>query len=250
MLSKNECIEAVNNWKSAKYDYSKIKEIINPQAAFNFDREQIDWLNHHNKYKNFHVYVGIYKNQLILVVVPLNPLGKEIDMPAYLTTSLVALTQELKLVEKEEITRIKTTVLSQNLQITSYTEGFRQPSEKEPELGQRTAAQEIEMWSNECLDWFYCECNEFRGKRIFETFTVPFSDLGKAEQEISNVIGLFAFKTSPLYQRQVPTLIFTAINQALAQAQVISDPINTNTYDWSQPCPPFCKDESTFNLLG
>ncbi|MES2652397.1 MAG: hypothetical protein V4663_11695 [Bacteroidota bacterium] len=248
-LSKNECIQAFNEWKNAKYDYSKIKELINPQFAFSINREQIDWVNIYNRYKNFHIYIGIHDNELILIIVPLDVNGQEIKLPSYVFSSLLPLSQELNLVEKEEITKIKTTVLSQDLRIISYTESFKQPAENEPAIDQKTAAQEIETWTSGCLDWFYLECNEFNGKRIFETFTVPFADLGKPDEAISQVVSLFAFKYSPLYQRQIPTLIFVSVNILLLQAQLIEPPIDTNTYDWSQPCPPFCKDESTFQLL-
>ena len=249
MLSKNECIQAFNEWKNAKQDYSKIKEIISPSSVFSFNREQIEWLNTYNKYKNFHIYIGLYKAELILIVVPLDVDGKEIELPSYMIAALLPLDQELNLIEKEEITKVRTTVLSQDLLITSYTEGFKQPTENEPAVNQKTAAQEIETWTNESLDWFYFECTEFKGKRIFNTFTVPFADLGKPDDKIGQVVCLFAFKYAQLYQRLIPTLIFISINTLHLQAQLIEAPISTNTYDWSQPCPPFCKDESAFALM-
>ncbi|TDQ08414.1 hypothetical protein [Pedobacter metabolipauper] len=246
-LTKEECISAIKTWKEVKSDYSKIESIINPQLVFSFNREQIDWLSKLNKYKNFHTYIGVHRDELILILVPLDQSGTELKLSEYSTSSLIPLAIDLKLVEIEETTKIKTTVLSQDLKISSYTEEFKLPTENRPAVGEKTALQEIESWSNECHDWFYCECFDFLGKRIFNTFTVPFEDLGKPEEGIDQVICIFAFKISVLYKRQIPTLIFIALDDKQLGAQIIRS-TDDNSYDWSQPCPPFCK-EGNFDFL-
>lgn len=245
MLQKKECTEAVNNWKTMKSDYSNISDLINPQSVFSFDKEQIAWIDNNNDNTNFHIYIGVYQNELIIIVVPLDKDGNEIDLPSYETSPLKPLAQDIHLIEKEETTKIKRTILSANLQITSYTEEYQLPTEKKPSVRQKTAIEEIESWSNQCLDWFYRECYEFEGLRVFNTFTIPFADLGKQNGETATIICLFAFKDSYLYQRPIPTLIFISVNSNL-NAQVIESPIDGNAYNWSQPCPPFCKAEKKF----
>lgn len=249
MLTKEECIAAIIEWKETKSDYSKIKTLISPQSVFNFGRTEMNWLIDNNRYKNLHAYMGIHQNEFTLIIVPLDEFGLEIKLPSYLSTHLKPLAININLLEVDQTTTVQKTVLSQTLRIISYSEKLDISIRNRPIIGEKTAGQEIELWSNYCLDWFYLQCSEAKGAGIFETFTIPFADLGKPNDDVYEVICLFAFKQTPLYLREVPTLIFIALDTKKQNAQLVQVPID-DTFDWSQPCPPFCKSEPNFDLLN
>ena len=193
--------------------------------------------------------MGVHKDQFTLIIVPLNAAGQEMKLPSYLSTPLLPIINEINLIEIDTATTVQTTILSKDLRIISYTEKLKLSTRNKPIIGEKTAAQEIESWSNYSLDWFYSECNESKGKGIFETFTIPFTDLGKPDSGANEVICLFAFKQTPLYLREIPTLIFIALDENHQYAELIQTTTD-DTYDWSQPCPPFCKNEPSFELLN
>lgn len=256
MLSKEKCIQAIKRWEVTRTDYSKIEKLINPTAVFNFSQQDCKWLNENNNNSKFHTYIGVHNDELILIIIPLDKYGKElINLPSYLTTTLIKLENELTLIEIDVVTTIKKTTLSKNLEVTNYCKEIILPTYNEPTITERASVEDIEKWKNECMDWFYHECTDFKGKRIFRTFTVPFADLVKEDEKYDEVKALFGLKFSSIYQRQIPVLIFVAIASKSFQAKIIRSTTldtksETNTKDWSQPCPPMCSDLENFNLLG
>ncbi len=255
MLSKEKCIQAINVWKITRTDYSKVEKLISPVSVFSFDRTQIDWLNERNKNSKFHTYIGIYNEELILIVVPINEEGIELDLSEYMTCSLGPLESDLTLIETDVVTTVKKTTLSIDLSITSYHEEVILPTYNEPAITERASVDDIEKWKINCLDWFYCECNDFEGQRIFRTFTVPFSDLVKEDVQYNEVKAMFGLKYSTIYQRDIPILIFVAIDSSdKAHHKIIrSGSLNSesimNTADLSRPCPPMCIDSKDYSLI-
>lgn len=253
MLSKEKCIQAIHNWNSTKFDFSKVKRLINPTSVFCFSKEDRDWLSKHNKCTRFYSYIGVYNEKLSLIVVPLNELGKRVELDAYLALPLTSLKSDVVLSETDEITVINKTVLSKNLEITSHHKETILPVYNEPTITERASVEDIEKWKNDCMDWFYCECKDFKGERIFGAFSVPFADLND-DDKYDEVYAMFGFKYSFIYNRQIPVLIFVANDSKLSDARIIrqipeDNSSATNTTDWSRPCPPMCKDIEDVDLL-
>ena len=255
MLSKEKCIQAINVWKETITNFSKIKEIIDPTAVFKLTQANCDWIKKNNKNINFHIYAGIHHDKFILIIVPLDKNGKEINLDKYLTTELTDLKNEITLIETDVVTTLSKTTLSKNLEITKYWKEVDLPIYNEPTITERASVKDIEKWKNECLDWFYYECKESEGQNIFRTFTVPFADLASEDEKQGEVVVLFGFKYSSIYQTQIPILIFVAIGDEAGTGEIIRNDNNetisqTNTKDWSHPCPPMCKDKTDFTLFG
>jgi len=253
MLEREKCKIAIEKWEKTRAHYNEIKSLISPAAAFNFNQKDCEWLKENNDNSKFHTYIGVYKDQLILIVVPLNKNGKEKELPSYLYSELTRLTQAIVITETDIVTTTRRTVLSENLEITKYSEETDFPTHNEPTITERASVKDIEKWKNECLDWFYFEVNQHKGERIFKYFTVPFSDLNQEEQKYDQVDVYFGFKDSSLYQRMLPVLIFVGTDSESSYAEIIrvkseDEAINTNTQDWSQPCPPMCKELGLYNL--
>ena len=254
MLSKEKCVQAINLWKETRTNFSKIKKIIDPTAVFNFTQDDSDWIKENNKNSNFHTYAGVHNDKFILIVVPLDMNGKEIDLDSYLTTKLTDLKNDITLIETDVITTVSKTTLSKNLEITKYWKEVDLPIYNEPTITERASIKDIEKWKNECLDWFYYECKESKGQNIFRAFTVPFADLAREDEKQGEVVTLFGFKYSSIYQTQIPILIFVTKTADVHTGEIIRTKINqttsrTNTKDYSQPCPPVCSDSEKYILL-
>jgi hypothetical protein len=254
MLSKEKCIQAINMWEETRTNFSKIKKIIDPTAIFNFTQENCDWVKKNNNNGNFHAYAGVHNDKFILIVVPLDKNGKEIDLDSYLITKLTNLKNEITLLETDVVTTVSKTTLSKNLEITKFWKEVDLPTYNEPTITERASVKDIEKWKNECLDWFYYECKESKGQNIFRAFTVPFADLAREDEKQGEVVALFGFKHSSIYQTQIPILIFVTIADETGAAEIIRANNNqssseTNTDDYSRPCPPMCKDKVTFGFL-
>ncbi|MEI6866803.1 hypothetical protein [Flavicella sp.] len=254
MLSKEKCIQAINIWKETRTNFSKIKKIIDPTAVFTLTQDDCDWIKENNKNSNFHIYAGVHIDQLILIIVPLNKNGIEINLNAYLTTNLTDLKDEITLIETDVVTTVLKTTLSKNLEITKHWKEVDLAIYNEPTIIERTSVNDIEKWKNECLDWFFYECEESKGQNIFRAFTVPFADLAREDEKQGEIIALFGFKYSSIYQTQIPILIFVTIADETGNAEIIRTKIiqtrsSTNTNDYSQPCPPVCKDAKKFLLF-
>lgn len=253
MLSKEKCILAIKQWGKATANFSNIKKIIDPTAIFNFSQDDCDWIKNNNNNSNFHVYVGVHNEQLILIVIPIDKDGKEINLSTYLTTGLTNLTKDITLIETVVVSTVTKTTLSDQLEIKKHWKEVDLPINKEPIISERASVKDIEKWKNECLDWFFYECNESHGKNIFRTFMVPFADLARQDEQQGEVVALFGFKYSSIYKKQIPLLIFVTIADETGDASILrvnnNKTYDTNTRDWSHPCPPMCKNKSEYILL-
>jgi hypothetical protein len=259
MLAKEKCIEAINKWGVARSDYSRIELLIPPGWIFNLTQVDCQWIIKNNKANYFHTYAGINENDtMILIVVPLDYEEKEIELPSYLTANLGPLKKGLTVVDTSIITTTQKAILSSVLDLEDYSEEIESVPKNAPSINERTAITDLVKWKNSYLDWFYHECTDFNGKRIFRAFRVPCPDLkideGKDGEDVyDEVIVTFAFKTSDIYQMDIPILIFIGAGSNMKYSQIIHSKdtdSGTNTRDYSHPCPPMCRLEKSFALLG
>jgi hypothetical protein len=255
MLSKEKCTLAINEWEITRSNFSKIQNLIDPTAVFHFTQENCDWISKHNDNSKFHAYAGVTNDEFILIIIPLDKVGQEIILDEYLTTKLTDLKGDITLTEKEVVTTVTKTTLSAKLEITKHWKVVDLPVYNEPTISESASAKSIKKWKNECSDWFYYECNNSGGQNIFRVFEVPFADLSREDATQGEVIALFGFKYSTIYQTQIPLLVFVAIDDednstAIIRSKSTSDNIvETNTKDWARPCPPLCKDKKEYTFL-
>lgn len=252
-VSREMCKKAIQEWSIVKEDYDLIKKIIIPNGIFSFSSADCNWLKEKNKYEYFHIYIGIYNKKLISIIVPLDENGKEIELDLYLTSELTTLKNELNLIEEKVVKTIKTTILSEDLKVKDYREEIQLPYSNTPSLSENKSLEEIRLWRNECLDWFYHESKMYDGKRIFKTFTVPRADLVRNSSNVSEVVCLFGFRKSTILDRHVPSLIFVSVDEDKSFANILKsgdEEIVDDTKDFASPCPPFCKDDGNFIIFN
>lgn len=229
---------AVEGWMNSCGSYSTIQSLIPTNYVFNLSTDQIDWVKERNKCNDFCVDMGIYNDQVIIILSPLNSDGQKMPVDEYPYSELKELQQDLRLVETEEYTLVKNAVLSKDLRTIDDDSDMYFPVSNKPIMEQDKAIEAIEMWRNEGMTWFYRECTEFQGARVFRKFYVPSENLSPPKPGLTNIICSFGLKFSDVYQRVLPTLIFISFYADLENTGSIQT--ISNTYDWSQPCPPIC----------
>lgn len=254
MLSKEKCVLAINTWKKNRTQFSYLKKKIDPTTVFHFSTSDCDWIKENNNHRTFHAYAGVYNEKFILIIIPLDSDGKEIDLEQYLTKSLTYLSKEIVLIETDVVTTVSKTTISKNLDVTKFQKEINLPTYNEPTITERASVNNIKKWKDECLDWFYYECKESEGQNVFRAFSIPFADLSVDGENQNEVIGLFGLKHSSIYNTLIPLLIFLKKSNELNALKIIRSNNNqntseTNTLDWAHPCPPLCKDKLDFKLL-
>ncbi|MCJ8152262.1 hypothetical protein MKJ01_00635 [Chryseobacterium sp. SSA4.19] len=230
---------AVAQWITSCSDFYAITKIIPTNHVFTFDAEQMDWMRNLNRYKEFCTEIGVYKGQLVAILCPLDGSGKRLVVDKFPYSPLQELDRDLRLMETEEYIVVKNAVLSKDLQRIDDNSDTYLPVSSKPMLEQDKAVTAIESWRDEAMIWFYRECTEFKGSRIFKRFFVPTQDITATKSGFTHVVCSFGLKFSDVYQRLLPTLIFISFYEDLQNSgsvQTIS-----NTYDWSEACPPLCK---------
>ncbi|MDQ0592957.1 hypothetical protein QFZ37_001326 [Chryseobacterium ginsenosidimutans] len=237
-LNKEQYDAAIAGWINSCGNYTSIKNLIPTNYVFNFDSGQIDWMKNLNKNAEFCTEIGVYKDQLIAVLCPLDSSGQKIVVKDYPYSVLSELNQDLRLVETEEYTLIKNAVLSKDLRTIDNSSDMYWPIANKPMMAQDKAVEAIESWRNEGMTWFYRECEEFKGSRTFKKFFVPADNLNPPKPGLTNIICSFGLKFSEVYQRVLPTLIFISFYVDIENTGSIET--ISNTYDWSQACPPLC----------
>lgn len=251
MLLKKDCVLAINEWETARKNYQMVRSLINPKSVFRFDHDALSWFTQNSANAYFHAYFGVFNNEFLMIVVPLNQLGKEVDLLSYLAVPLSPLTENVILREVEVIKKVRETTISTNLLISSVREETQSPLISEPLIGISDSVERIRSWSNQCLDWFYYECSTFEGARVFKTFNVNSADLVNGNPNVSEIYCFFGFRESFIQNMQVPDLIFVAVNGSSQQENYsapTSDPVSIMA-DFSSPCPPFCGNASGFIIF-
>ena len=255
MLLKQECVQAINNWRKLRGNFEEVKKLIDPSAIFKFTEDNCKWIKEHNNNENFHCYVGIHNKTLILIIMPLDEDGKEKShLEKYLTTPLTDITEEITLIQIDVVTTVSKAKLSRNLEIMKRSKDVYFPTFNEPDITLKESLKDIEKWKNECLEWFgYMTSKKSKRKKIFRVFSVPSADLEREDKKDGEVVALFGFKKSYIYKTQLPTLIFVTTEKETSDRAIVASSKNqelssTNSKDWSFPVPPY-HHKGDFNFL-
>ncbi|MFD1771421.1 hypothetical protein [Sphingobacterium suaedae] len=246
-LKEKECSQAIDAWNSMRLKYEHIIELIDPRSGFKFEKGDCqELLKDSSDY--FHAYFGVHHAKVILIAKPLDENGKERKLSKYVYVPYAPMENNLAIIEIDTVTTTKTTILTPDLKISKLTKEIDLPTSNEPLFPEEICVQDIELWKDNCLDWFFRECSEYGGKGIFRFFRVPTVDLAIKGTDYTAVQALFGLKFSMIYQKSYPALIFvstkdpkTALSEPLVGSEIFT-PAVMNSKDYSQPCPPFCKD--------
>lgn len=230
---------AVAEWTNCCSNFSRLQSLIPTNYIFNLSLDDINWLKSKNLYKDFCVEMGVYENQLVMILTALDTTGHGKDVNEYPYAVLTELSNDLRLVETQEYTVIKNAVLSKDLRKIDNDSDMFFPVANKPLMEQDKAVDAIELWRNEGVNWFFYECSEYEGGRIFKKFYVPADNLTPPKPGLNSFVCSFGLKYSEIYQRMLPTIIFISFYDDLTDNGSIET--ISNTYDWSQPCPPFCQ---------
>ncbi|MDQ1097375.1 MULTISPECIES: hypothetical protein [Chryseobacterium] len=230
---------ALEAWITSCKDFSSLQRLIPTNYVFNLSAEQIEWLRQNNANSQFSVEIGVYNNQLIMILCPLDQRGQKVFTSDYPYSVLSALSQDITLTQTQQYVVVNNAVISTDLRRIDNTADTSFPVYSMPMMAQDKAVDAIEKWRDQGSNWFYYECTEQGGSRIFNKFYVPSSNINPPEHDKSptSIVCAFGLKYSDIYQRMMVTLIFISFygdRQDNGSITTIS-----NTYDWSQPSPPF-----------
>ncbi len=239
-MNREECALAIAQWGNGISDYHSIAEWIHTNYTFKLTKNQIDKIRDYNTYTDVCAEVGVVEGNLVLIFVPLNEKGqmnKEVEEYQY--TTLEPQKYDLVLQETREFKIVKNAVLSNDLQQIGSNSDMYFPVSEAPVFEQDKAVEAIQLWRNEGMEWFYRECSEFGGSRIFRRFYVPMEDLCHPIPEVTKMVCSFGLKYNDVYQRMLVTLIFISFHELLQNGGTTT--VISNTYDWAKPCPPVCR---------
>lgn len=253
MLSRKKCKQAIKNWTQLKTDYTKIQSIFNKTASFTLSAKDCKWLYENNDDSSFRGYVGFLNKKLLLIVIPRDVNGNEKKLKEYIALPYLILSESIELRDKEVVTFIKKAHLSADLEITDFKEEVSRSVYNQPSLSEAASLEDIYKWRHSALDWFMFQNNDNKGKRIFNFFDIPLFDLDVAKDGLDGIQAFFALKKSEIYNQLLPTLIFVESVNESSWSYVLnaSNSSNSNSKDYSRPCPPMCPDPptgSSFNL--
>ncbi|WP_291939775.1 hypothetical protein [Chryseobacterium sp.] len=240
MLSHDICQVAAATWCEYLTKYPKIQDIIPTNYIFDLSPAHLDWMRNNSQYEEFCIEVGVYDGRLILIFYPMSKEGKRIDdKEAYPFSFLCQLDRDIRLQETQEYVIVKNAILSKDLQNVDQDADMSFPISGKPVLEQDKALEAIEKWRDEGMEWFYRECNEFNGARIFRRFYVPTADLCLSDKSLNGIVCSFGLKFNDIYERMLVTLIFISFRDSLQNVGGVQ--LESNTYDWAKPCPPICR---------
>lgn len=246
MLTRKKCKKALQSWEASKKDAEKLINLIPPNFVFQFQQAEIRWLRKFNKSNHFHAYMGVYDGEVILMLFPLNVDGGELRLKEYPYTPLTCLKAPLTFVQQETKVCVSKSVLSTDLKLIARTQEDEVPLFDHDISSQDTLIQEITDWRKFSADWLFQQVEEFDGESIFNVFDIPLEDLGTGD---ADVVGIFGFKKLEVFRSSIPTIIFLQGQQADQLSTYAKiDNIESNAYNWSQPCPPFCRPKKTYSL--
>jgi hypothetical protein len=239
-MNREEYALAIAKWGNGLSDYHSIAEWIHTNYIFELSKDQITKIEDQNDYQDVCAEVGVHEGKLILIFVPLTDKGEiKRDIADLQFTTLVPLKYTLTLEETREFKIVKNAVLSNDLKKVDSDADMYFPVSQAPIFEQDKAVEAIERWRDEGMEWFYRECSEFGGSRIFKRFYVPMEDLCHPIPEVTRMVCSFGLRYNDIYQRMLVTLIFISFHELLENGG--SQSVISNTYDWAKPCPPVCR---------
>lgn len=245
ILTYENYTTSVKTWAQVKSNYSDIQKIISPEQVFILSREQIEWFDKENEEETyFRVDIGVWENKLCLILTPRTSAGDVKTLDNYEYAPLQFLESDLTLKQTKTYTVTSTYTLTKDLSKGKEDSDIDFPIMDKPVTGQLKAVEEIESWKENAMDYLQRESLEFKGQRIFQSFYIPKADLLHNKENMHDVVCVFGFKYSAVYQRLLATLIFVSnetgekIGAPGAVYAVQANP--SNTYDWTKPCPPVC----------
>ncbi|WP_228435731.1 hypothetical protein [Chryseobacterium pennipullorum] len=240
MLPKEECKAATEQWSLHLSNFNELKRIIPTNYIFEIGREHLTWMKENSGYEEFCAAMGVYKDQVIIILYPMDERGVRKNMDQYPCSLLCPLQEDLKLQEIQQYTVVKNALLSKDLQNIDKTADMSFPISNKPVLEQDKAIDAIEKWRNEGMDWFNMECKDYKGTRIFTKFYVPTADLCLSNAGLKRIVCSFGLKYNEVYGRMLVTLVFISFLENLKNTGT-SAFTEANTYDWAKPCPPICR---------
>lgn len=239
-MNENDYKLAAAEWSRYRSDYFLITNLIKTNYVFELSKDQIDIIKNQNKYVDACAEVGVFGGEMVLIFVPLNEKGYiDKSIVEYQYTTLQPLKHNIRLQETKEFTVTKNAVLSSDLTKVDGDTNTSLPITNQPILDQDVAIEAIERWRNEGMEWFYRECTEFGGERIFKRFYIPMEDLSHPYPEVAGIKCSFGLKYNDIFQRMLVTVIFISFHELLLEGESIET--ISNTYDWAKPCPPVCR---------
>jgi len=240
MLPKEECKAATDQWSLHLSNFSELKRLIPANYIFEIRKAHLDWMRANSGYQEFCAAAGVYKDQLILILYPMDQNGYKKEMAEYPCCVLCPLENDLSLQEIQQYTIVKNAILSKDLQRVDKNADMSFPISSKPVLEQDKAVEAIERWRNEGMDWFYRECTDYKGARIFTKFYVPTEDLCLSNKGLTKIVCSFGLRYNEIYERMLVTLIFISFLENLENTGSSALTV-ANTYDWAKPCPPICR---------
>lgn len=246
MLSKKECTKAIALWGNSISKYSKLLKLFKAPCAFHFSAKTVKWISKKNDFKTFNAHLGVYSDQLILIFAPLDKNGAAIKMNKYAFAPFNVLQNDIELLEVDVIHKTTKGHLSQDLSIKDSQVEMSYKGFNEPFLHETEAQAQIRNWKKEGLEWLQYESLEFAGERIVKYFSVPIFDLDPKRDGLNTVVAFLGLRYSQIYNRTIPNLIFVETNDSSSQAKVmkttvdVNNPEDSNSRDYSKPCPPIC----------
>lgn len=244
MLTRKDCQKALKKWQSSKKNLNEVLRLFPSNNVFVITREDIQWIKKNNQADYFHIFVGVHERKAVLIYSPIDASGADVKLQEYPFSYLTELDRELRFVEKEVTTLTKIAILSKDLKVISKINKEKLPLPSHDIECQDLILKEIEDWRNNAADWFFKQVSESKGAGIFNMFTVPIEDIGAGE---CDVIALFAFKYSKVYNQFLPTIIFVQDESELFENSNFLS-VQSNVFNWSQPCPPFCRDKDKLTI--
>ncbi|KFF16188.1 hypothetical protein [Chryseobacterium sp. JM1] len=239
-MNENDYKLAIAEWDRHRSDYFLITQLIQTNYVFDLSKEQLDKIKEKNKYVDACAQVGVFNGEMVLIFVPLDEKGFiDRSVVEYQYTTLKPLKHDLRLQETKQFTVVKNAVLSSNLTKIDDNTNTTLPVTNQPILDQDIAVEAIERWRNEGMEWFFRECTEFGGQRIFKRFYIPIADLSHPYPEVAGIKCSFGLRHNDIYQRMLVTVIFISFHELLLEGD--SEETISNTYDWAKPCPPVCR---------
>ena len=251
-IKKVEDAEAL--WRETKTEpngenFKKLTTLFGHNNEFVFSTQECKEFLLLNKGDFFMVSMGILeekgKQDVIMILKPLDANNQPIKLSSLLMCYYAKLQApnfaEMDFVEIETMQKKTVTTLDSNLNVLAKTEMVLDPTKNLSYLPTKKAVGYVQRWGYEARSYFFNECDEFHGQRIFNTFSVPKADIVLGVDEDAQEMRVFlGLRDDLLYRRTVPVLIFVSVNKEEGHREVRAGFRVTNTMDFNSPCPPFC----------